>query len=355
MSAPTQPASPSQTRLTEAGEAQVADIAARHGFSTEAVTHMLIALHQGGGTQAQFNHWEFGGMGQWSVGGMTMIGDMFNSGLKARVEAICADLSNALTGTRVFQPAPAAQQMQRGGYQSQSQSGGGGMQMQGNGFGNAFGSGFGGGSSLFVSGGGGADWWPEGLGQPGSTGAQNDMRYAYFPQSGRLAIDVHGTVTVYDTGAHQIGGFGQQQSGDQSLTFTSQFGLVRVADLPVVDMAAPTPGQPDAPRDPQTPPPAETPQEVPQDSPAEAPDDAPGEAPPAPPQETPVERPPLETPVKRPGESGAAPRQPGAVASGLTDGDAIFAALEKLGALRDMGVLTEAEFNAKKTELLSRL
>jgi Short C-terminal domain len=41
-------------------------------------------------------------------------------------------------------------------------------------------------------------------------------------------------VTVYDTGDHRIGGFSQQQSGDQSLTFTSQHGLVRVADLPVL-------------------------------------------------------------------------------------------------------------------------
>ena len=36
---------------------------------------------------------------------------------------------------------------------------------------------------------------------------------------------------VYDTGEHMLSGFSQQQGGDQSLTFTSQFGLVRVADL----------------------------------------------------------------------------------------------------------------------------
>ena len=37
------------------------------------------------------------------------------------------------------------------------------------------------------------------------------------------------------------------------------------------------------------------------------------------------------------------------------DSDQIFAALEKLGSLRDMGILSEDEFAAKKAELLSRL
>ncbi len=46
-----------------------------------------------------------------------------------------------------------------------------------------------------------------------------------------------GQISVYDTGNHQIGGFSQQQSGDQSITFTSQFGLVRVADLPRINTA----------------------------------------------------------------------------------------------------------------------
>jgi hypothetical protein len=38
-------------------------------------------------------------------------------------------------------------------------------------------------------------------------------------------------VTIYDTADHEIGGVSQQQSGDASLTFVSQRGLVRVADL----------------------------------------------------------------------------------------------------------------------------
>jgi hypothetical protein len=49
-----------------------------------------------------------------------------------------------------------------------------------------------------------------------------------------LAIDVGGTVTVYDTLDHQIGGFSQQQSVGGTLSFSSQYGLIDVASLPVV-------------------------------------------------------------------------------------------------------------------------
>jgi hypothetical protein len=39
---------------------------------------------------------------------------------------------------------------------------------------------------------------------------------------------------IYDTGNHRISGVAQAQSADQTLTFTSQDGLVRVGDLPKV-------------------------------------------------------------------------------------------------------------------------
>jgi hypothetical protein len=57
------------------------------------------------------------------------------------------------------------------------------------------------------------------------------MRYACFPESRRLAVMRDGRVRVYDTGEHRIGGFSQQQSGSQSLTFTSQTGSIRLEDL----------------------------------------------------------------------------------------------------------------------------
>lgn len=81
----------------------------------------------------------------------------------------------------------------------------------------------------------GGNWWPGDLGAPASTGAQNNMRYAWFAGSRRLAVDLGRRVWVYDTGDHNIGGVSQQQSGGgMTLTFTSQYGVVDLAALPVV-------------------------------------------------------------------------------------------------------------------------
>jgi hypothetical protein len=163
----------------------IADIAQRHGFSIEAARAVAEALRHGGGRMAQFRHPELGGMGQWSAGGMIMIGDMFNQDLKGRVDALCRDLA-AIPG-----PVPAAAELEP------SQ----------------------------------AHWWPGDIGTPSATGAQNDMRYACFPDQHRLAVMRDGRVRVYDTGDHRIGSFSQQQSGTQTLTFTSQTGAVRLEDL----------------------------------------------------------------------------------------------------------------------------
>ena len=113
----------------------------------------------------------------------------------------------------------------------------------------------------------------------------------------RLAIELNGTVTVYDTLDHQIGGFSQQQGAGGSLTFSSQHGMVSVATLPV----------------------------VPSDS---------GAAQQTAAQQTPV------------------PEPAGATGTGSAD---VFAAIERLADLHGKGILSDTEFNAKKAELLSRL
>jgi hypothetical protein len=75
-------------------------------------------------------------------------------------------------------------------------------------------------------------WWPEDLGQPASSGGQNDLQYAYFAGSHRLAISHGGKVTIYDTTGYQIGGVQQQQGGGKSdLSFSSQKGPVSLSDL----------------------------------------------------------------------------------------------------------------------------
>jgi hypothetical protein len=165
-------------------------IASRHGFSPDAARTVAEALRHGGSRMAQFNHPELGGMGQWSAGGMIMIGEMNNNGLKARVDALCRDLAGA-TG-----PVPAAAELEPG---------------QTN------------------------QWWPKDLGAPSASGGQNDMRYACFPDKRRLAVMQGGKVHIYDTGEHRITGFSQQQtqqqSSSQTLSFTSQTGTVRLDDL----------------------------------------------------------------------------------------------------------------------------
>ena len=193
--------------LNAEGQRLVSDLSQRYGVSGDAVTTLLRALIAGNGSMAQFSHPELGGMGQWSQGGMIMVGDMFNNGLKAQVDGLCSELSNALRGQNLLASPVSSQSQNQGG------------------------------SSLFVPG-GSFSWWPAELGQPSSTGAQNDVRYAFFPATRRLAIELGGRLTVYDTGDHQIGGVSQQQGSGASLTFTSQHGLVRVADLPVVRDAA---------------------------------------------------------------------------------------------------------------------
>ena len=73
-------------KLTNTGENLVNNIASRYGLSHDAVVHMLVAVNNGGCSMAQFNCPELGGSGQWMQGGMTMVGDMFNMGLKNTVD-----------------------------------------------------------------------------------------------------------------------------------------------------------------------------------------------------------------------------------------------------------------------------
>ena len=77
----------------------------------------------------------------------------------------------------------------------------------------------------------GKPWWPSELGKPSTSGAQKNMRYAFFPEARRLLIDDGGQLTTYDSGDHQISGVSQAQSQGRSLTFTSQDGLVNLGEL----------------------------------------------------------------------------------------------------------------------------
>jgi hypothetical protein len=176
-------------------EAFIDRVSIRHSVSPDAVRTILRALRSSGGRMAQFSHADFGGMSQWSPG-MSMVGDMFNNGLKSKLDAVCTELAAYVVET----PSRGRDREEvETSYRSQKQ---------------------------------GENWWPAGFGTPGAVGAQNDLRYAVFPR--RLVIQDGGRVEIYDTGNHRTFGVAQAQSADQTLTFTSQDGLVRVKDLPKV-------------------------------------------------------------------------------------------------------------------------
>jgi hypothetical protein len=213
-------------------------------------------------------------------GGMTMVGDMFNYGLKNTVDNLCNELANVLANNQMFPVIPAGTP-------------------------------------------GSNQWWPVDLGSPFSSGAQNNIRYAVFPN--RLAVELHGQVTVYDTLDHSIGGVSQQQGGDTSLTFSSQYGTVAVSSLPIVQgQGLPKPVQTNF-------------------------------AQPAPSYEAPVQAQNTSSFTQSThGQNQHAAPENAAPVNAESAGD-VIKLLEQLGQLRSAGVLTDDEFNAKKQNLLSRI
>ncbi len=284
--------------LSSAGSLFVQDLARRYGVSSDAITHMLIAVQNGNGSMAQFSHPEFGGSGQWMSGGMTMVSDLFNNHLKNLVNNLCSELSSGLAN---HQTSPFV-----GSFQSQSQNGSNNQSQASGRIGAA--------NSLFVPD-PMAQWWPPELGTPSAIGSQNSVRYAYFANRHRLAVTTGGKPWVYDTLDHQIGGFGQQQGGGQSITFTSQFGTVNLSALPVVARD----GQPAQMA------PAHTPVQTPMA------------------QAQPLDLNPITSNSQTDFSSAQA------------TGEDVIAVLERLGQLMEKGYITKEEFASKKSELLNRI
>ena len=258
-------------KLTDIGENLVNDIASRYGLSHDAVLHMLIAVNNGGCSMAQFNCPELGGSGQWMRGGMTMVGDMFNNGLKNTVDNLCNELANIISNNQIFPILPTGTP-------------------------------------------GSNQWWPGNLGSPFSSGAQNNIRYAVFPN--RLAVESNGQVNVYDTLDHNIGGVSQQQGNNTSLTFNSQWGTISVNSLPLIsgqgEVQAPTASQQNFAEPAYTEP--TTPEFI--------------------------------------DNSNGLDNQNTSTQYSVTS---TLEIIEKLAQLRDLGALSESEFNTKKSDLLKRI
>jgi hypothetical protein len=73
--------------------------------------------------------------------------------------------------------------------------------------------------------------WPDGLGEPSTTGSQNGKRYAFFSERQRLLVEQDGKLTTYDSGDHQMSGVTQHEDTDGSLAFTSQNGSMKLDEL----------------------------------------------------------------------------------------------------------------------------
>ncbi|MEI9413188.1 hypothetical protein [Mesorhizobium salmacidum] len=175
--------------MASAGED--ADLTARLArVSDEAVRAVFQALRRGGGTMAHFSHADFGGTSQWSSG-MTMVGDMFNDSLKAKLNAIAGELSRHLRAPPQDRADDRAVSYRSGATRHAG------------------------------------SWWLQELGDPSSDGSQNDLRYAVFP----LKRPRSSRTTTYDTGDQQISGVSQAQSTDSTLTLGRQHGVVRASSL----------------------------------------------------------------------------------------------------------------------------
>src|SRR4030088_1979892 len=175
-------------------EGFISRVSIRHSVSADAVRTILRALRSGGGSMAQFSHPDVGGMSQWSPG-MAMVGDMFNNGLKSKLDAVCTELAGYVAQSASIDPGHRRDDPEVS-YRAARR---------------------------------GSDWWPANPATASAVGAQNDLRYAVFPR--RLVIKDGGHVEIYDTGNHRISGVAQGQCAHQPLTLRSQKRLVRVIDL----------------------------------------------------------------------------------------------------------------------------
>ncbi|SDR92272.1 Short C-terminal domain-containing protein [Polaribacter sp. KT25b] len=265
--------------FTDASFQNIVNVANKYGISTNAVTDLTYCLMNSNGTMAQFNIPELGGGGQWMQGGMTMVGDMFNNNLKYLVDGLCTDLSNLIQqGAIQYKPLPKTANGQ-GGFAG--------------------------------------NWWGN-LGFPNSTGSQNDTSYAIFNGIHRLAIQQNGKVTIFDTLDHNIGGVGQQQGGNYSVSFTSQYGNVDLGSLPIVSGG----------NEPQQP---------------------------APVQNNEIQNNVVETPVAPIAQDPIQPAESNNNVNNSAFEEDIFGKIEKLAGLKDKGILSTEEFENKKIDLLNRL
>ena len=163
-------------------------IAQRYRVSEDAVRQMYRALERTGGAQAQFDHPDLGGYGQW-MPGMCMLSRTTDPQFKARISGLAAELAAMVQATTPSAALPES-------------------------------------------------WWPADFGHPAAAGEQHGIRYAYFPDRDRLLIQRGAAVLSYDTAGQRITGFSQQQSTSSHLCFTTTSGPLELSEMKCVPLQA---------------------------------------------------------------------------------------------------------------------
>ncbi|TDB67919.1 SHOCT domain-containing protein [Arundinibacter roseus] len=168
--------------MEQTKEEIIRTMAAKHGVSETTISTLLNGLQLSGGRQVQFSIPELGGMGQWQ-NGMVMIGDMFNSGLKNKVNALCTELAQLISSL----PKEETERTHTTDKEGVAAT---------------------------------------------FKGSQNDSRYSYYAAEKRLVIEHEGKRTIYDTTGYPLTGVQQSQSGiERRLSFTFPGGTVWLNDL----------------------------------------------------------------------------------------------------------------------------
>lgn len=180
-------------------------IAERYQVSVEAVRQLERALRATGGRQAQFDHPDLGGNGQW-MPGMCMIARMDDDQLCARIKGLCDEIAAIVTGSETSAPGALARDPETGAAS---------------------------GCSPLPA---GNSWWPAVFGTPATEGRQHGVRYAYFPAKDRLLVQVGARIDAYNTAGRHITGVSQQQGTSSSLTFTGPSGEINLDSLERVDL-----------------------------------------------------------------------------------------------------------------------
>jgi len=189
----------------------IPSIAERYHVSVDAAREVERALRATGGRQAQFNHPELGGSGQW-MPGMLMIHAAADRQLRARVEGLLDEVAAVVRGSDTAAPAALARDPNAPPALSR-------VDMPA-----------------------GESWWPAAYGDPAGHGCQSGIRYAWFPGRRCVLVQVGSRIDCYDTADHQVRGVGQtsassaqaQQGQSSRLVLSTAGGEIPLESLPCI-------------------------------------------------------------------------------------------------------------------------